>query len=159
MSEEKKRKIVWGVAGVIVLIVVFLIGMFFGKGQTPSRSQGMQSFGQNGNGIANTRNVKIGGNFGGSTFGKIIAKDDKSITVQIISGGADAGTQIGSRIIFLGESTTISKQASAKISDLAIGTQVTVRGAANTDGSVNAQSIQIVPEIQKPTKTAPNMVQ
>jgi len=150
------KKIVWGIVGIVVLIGVFYGGMVFGKSQNPTGGQGMPAFGQNGNFAtrnSGNSNTKIGGNFGGATFGKIIAKDSKSITVQIMSG-TDSANQVGSRIIFLGTDTTVTKQASGTLNDLAVGTEVTIRGTANTDGSINAQSVQIVPAsmaIPKPT--------
>jgi uncharacterized membrane protein len=153
---SKNKKIVCVVVGIVVLVGVFYGGMVFGKSQTPARGQNMQGFGQNG-----VKTTKIGGNFGGATFGKIIAKDSKSITIQIMSG-ADSGNQIGSRIIFLGTDTTVTKQASSTLNDLVVGTEVTVRGTANTDGSVNAQSVQIVPANtinQKTPTPTPSVVQ
>jgi hypothetical protein len=147
---SKNKKIVYVVVGIVVLVGVFYGGMVFGKSQNPTGNQGMPAFGQNG--FNRNSSTKVGGNFGGATFGKIIAKDSKSITVQIMSG-ADSANQVGSRIIFLGTDTTVTKQASSTLNDLAVGTEVTVRGTANTDGSINAQSVQIVPANMTTPKT------
>lgn len=72
---------------------------------------------------------------GGFVAGEIIAKDDKSITVKLRDGG--------SKIVFLTNATPITKSANGSINDLQIGGQVTISGAVNQDGSVNAQSVQI----------------
>ena len=81
------------------------------------------------------------GNSGGSDFisGKIISKDDKSLTVKLPNGG--------SKIIFFSESTEISKFASGSANDLEIGKTITVNGTANQDGSITSNSIQIRPEM------------
>jgi hypothetical protein len=60
----------------------------------------------------------------------------------------------GSKIVFLDTNTKITKQAEGSASDLAVGTQVSVSGAPNADGSVNAQMVQIRPVLPatKPTQ-------
>jgi len=136
------KKIGLGIVGVIVLIGVFYGGMVYGKSQIPARGQGMQAFGQN-NALGargGTRNV------GGFTAGQIIAKDANSITVQLMASGPDSTTQVGSKIVFLSTSTTVTKSVNGTIADLAIGAQVSITGTPNTDGSVNAQAVQIRPQ-------------
>ena len=101
------------------------------------RQQRLQELGANAG--AGFRGGAGGGQRGGGglTAGEIIAKDDKSITVKLSDGG--------SKIIFLSDSTTISKMTDGTKSDLEIGKQVTVNGSANSDGSVTAQNIQLRP--------------
>jgi hypothetical protein len=127
------KKIVYVIVGAIVLVGVFYGGMLYGKGQnqTPANGTGGATFAG-----ARTRGA---GSFGGATVGQIISEDSSSITVALPAGG--------SKIVFLDNTTPITKQASGKMSDLTIGTNVSVVGTANTDGSVSAQAIQIRPNM------------
>ncbi|MCX6752517.1 MAG: DUF5666 domain-containing protein [Candidatus Nomurabacteria bacterium] len=128
--------------GVIVLVAVFYGGMVYGKSQIPARG-GNLAFGQNPNGASGMRGARTGGGF---TAGKIISKDATSITVQIMAGGpASPSTQGGSKIIFVDNNTKVTKQANGALSDLAVGTDVSVTGTPNADGSISAQSVQIRP--------------
>ncbi len=131
---DKNKKIGLGVLGIIVLVGVFYGGMVYGG--TNVRASMMSRGGQTFNPMGGARGAR-GGIGGGFTAGTILAKDDKSITLQIMGGG--------SKIIFLDTNTKVSKQTEGSIADLAVGTQVSVTGAANADGSVNAQTVQIRP--------------
>ena len=96
------------------------------NGQANSRGQG-----EPGNGNA------FGGGFGGGTRGEILSKDDKSATLKLADGG--------SKIIFVSNETDIQKMTKGTLADLTTGMQILVSGDANSDGSVNAKSINIVP--------------
>ena len=72
---------------------------------------------------------------GGITSGQIISKDDTSITVKLTTGG--------SKIIFLTPSTIITKNTTGSVGDLVLNESVVVNGSLNSDGSINAQSIQL----------------
>jgi hypothetical protein len=134
MKKENNKKIGFVIGGIVVLIGVFYCGMVYGKSIKPAGTAGLQAFG----GARGTR----GGGGGGFTTGEILSKDDKSITLKLMNGG--------SKIIFLDANTKISKSVSGSTADLSVGTQVSVMGAANTDGSVNAQSVQIRPNTALP---------
>lgn len=138
------KKIGLVIMGIIILIGVFYGGMVYGKNQTPTR--GTQIFDPNNmpngmpSGMPNgeTRNTRNGAGLGGLTSGEIISKDDKGITIKLQNGG--------SKIIFLGTTTTVAKTATGSVTDLTVGTQVFVTGTTNTDGSITAQSVQIRPQ-------------
>jgi hypothetical protein len=142
------KKIGLMIIAIIVLVIVFYGGMVYGKGQTGGRGQGMQVFGQN---SLSGRNGMMGGkNSNGNVFGKIIAKDANSITVEMRAPGNPndtTTTNTGSKIVFYTDKTAVSKTVDGTINDLAVGTQVSINGTSNTDGSVNAQSVQIRPNI------------
>ena len=96
------------------------------------RQQRRQELGANAGGF---RGGSGGGQRGGGGFttGEIISKDDKSVTIKLRDGG--------SKIVFLSDSTEITKSANGTFVDLEVGKNVSVNGTANSDGSVTAQSI------------------
>jgi len=102
------------------------------------RQQRLQELGANAG--ARFRGGAGGGQRGGGGFtvGEIIAKDDKSVTVKLQNGG--------SKIIFLSDSTEITKSAAGALSDLEIGKNISVNGSTNSDGSVTAKTIQLRPQ-------------
>ncbi|MEI6280646.1 MAG: hypothetical protein WCP17_01445 [bacterium] len=146
MNKNNKIGLIVGV--IIVLVAVFYGGMTYGGNNVRASISSRGSvFGQNGAGgmMRGTRNGA-----GGFTAGQVIAKDANSITVQLGAGGTNpqqggASQGSGSKIIFLSGNTKITKQADGTANDLTVGTEVTVSGAANTDGSINATTIQIRP--------------
>ena len=78
-------------------------------------------------------------NIDGATpvVGKIVSADANSITVQLMDGS--------SKIVNLMDSTKISKADTALKSDLTTGQMVAAFGTANSDGSINAQTVQLNP--------------
>jgi hypothetical protein len=139
MKKENNSRIILGIVGIIVLVGVFYVGVSYGKSQIPVRDQGAQAFGSgNFAGGAGTRGTRTGE----FTTGEIISKDATSMTVKLLAGG--------SKIIFLNSSAKITKSVDGSLADLAIGTQVSVSGTLNPDGSINGQSVQIRPNIVPP---------
>lgn len=127
-----------GVVWVVVIVVAaFYGGMVYGKSGSPTR-------GQFGNGQFTGRldgttgmGVRGGMNGGGFTAGEIISKDELSITIKMQDGST--------KIVLVGSSTQVMKSTTGSSDDLTTGTNVTVTGTANSDGSVTAQSVQIRP--------------
>lgn len=126
---------------IIIIVVIVAAGAFFvgtkiGKGKGGFPTGGPQEFGQ-----ANGSGLKNGGRGAGDNFinGKIVAKDDTSITVKLQDGG--------SKILFYSGTTEISKFTSGSINDLEIGKSIMATGQTNSDGSVTTKTIQMRPEI------------
>jgi hypothetical protein len=84
--------------------------------------------------------------------GEIIGTDGKSITIKLPTGG--------SKIIFLSDSTKITKSVDASMADLLTGITVMTSGKTNTDGSITAKTIQINPNLSTlPSPTQPTQQQ
>jgi hypothetical protein len=83
--------------------------------------------------------------FGGATIGEIVSQDPTSITVKLQDGS--------SKIVNISDSTTISKSATGSKSDLTKGARVMVFGTAGSDGSINAQNVQLNPMMRMPGTT------
>lgn len=140
-SFSTTQKVSAVVVAIILAVGLFYGGVAYGKSQSPrsqfgARNGMMGGFGggsaQNGQGQARLRNTN-----GGFVAGEIISKDAQSVTVKLSDGG--------SKIIYTSASTTVYKTAEGSMSDLSQGTNVTVQGSTNSDGSITAQSIQIRP--------------
>lgn len=117
---------------IVVAIVIggasFYGGMLYGKSTRPDLSANLNR--QRGNGAQQN---------GGFSGGKIIKKDNNSITVGLNNGG--------SQIILFSDTTKIMKSVQGLTNDLTSGEQITVNGSKNQDGSITAQSIQIRPAV------------
>ena len=106
-------------------------------GHAGTRQYGERWQGRGGNNAVRRRKEgRIGGDF---VRGEIISKDEESITIKLPNNG--------SKIIFLSSDTKITKTLDGISDDLKEGTQVSVSGKQNQEGSMTAQSIQIVPQL------------
>lgn len=135
---------------IVVAIVVGGVGFFGGmqyqKTQAASGTAAFYQGGQRGGGPNGGRFFQRGGAGGMATIEKIVSSDANSITVAMQDGS--------SKIINISSSTRIEKTSSASISDLTKDTQVAVIGTTNSDGSINAQNVQINPLFRmRPTGT------
>lgn len=141
MNNSTNKKVVTGVVAVIIAVVIFFGGMKYGQARTRGGMMNLNVQGRNQAFGAGTFGGRTGGPRGGqmagAVLGEILSKDDKSITVKLPNGG--------SKIVFTSGSTQVMKQVVGSLSDLVVGTNVTVLGSANSDGSVTAQSVQIRP--------------
>ena len=129
------------VGAIIVLIIVaggsFYAGTSYAKGKAPARGQ-FAAGGTGAAGFAGRGGAGAGGARGGFTAGQIVSASNGSISIQQQNGSS-------SEIVLISPSTQILKTVAGSASDLTQGTQVTVTGSANADGSMSASSIQIRP--------------
>lgn len=131
MKINDKKAVVYLSVAAVVGIALFWGGMQYGR-QTVSngaQDRGGQRMGGAG---ASRRNNFMTGGFAG---GEIASVDDKSITLKMQDGST--------RFVFFSPATKILKSVDGAVGDLVAGKQVTVSGAANSDGSITAQSIQL----------------
>jgi hypothetical protein len=127
----KNKKLVKIIIYAVILIIVFLAGLFLGKAipnTSPANNKGFSS---------STRGT-VGARLssGGFASGKIESKDSQSITLQLPNGNSE--------VVFYSSSTQVIKPSQASLNDISVGTQVMIGGTQNSDGSLTAQSIQIV---------------
>lgn len=106
---------------------------------SPEERQARMQQNGGGGGFRGGRAGGPGGMADGFVSGEIISKDDKSVTVKLRDGG--------SVIVFVSDSTKISKQTDGSTEDLTASTNVIVSGDKNSDGSYTAKSIQLVPAL------------
>jgi len=123
------------IIAVIITVIVaggggYYAGMKFGGAKASTDPRAGRS-GQFGAGAG----ARVRG--GGYANGEIIKKDDQSITIKSTDGS--------SKIVFIGEKTTVSKSVDGSKTDLEVGKTVMVNGTTNTDGSVTAQMINLRP--------------
>lgn len=133
----KKKIVTWAVIGAIVIGgSSFYGGMKYAEGYATSGFRG-GAF-QRGAGTGRFGGIGAGafaGGRGGFATGRILSKDNKSITVKLPDGG--------SQIVFLATTTEVMKTASSTVSDLTVGDAVMVNGTPNSDGSMTARTIQL----------------
>lgn len=123
----------------VVIIVVIVAAAGFWGGMTYEKSKAASFAGAGAGG-----NARYGGRFGGGAGGasammpvngKITASGNNSITVQLSDGS--------SKIVDLTSTTKINKSSTGSVSDLTTGQNVTAFGAANSDGSITAQAVNV----------------
>jgi hypothetical protein len=122
MKKSKSGLAMW------VLVVVALSGTFYG-GMKYDQTRRPKMGNRPGIGAITNGNSFIGG--------EILSKDDKSITIKLPTGG--------SKIIFVSDSTQVTKSATGSLGDLTVGQQVSVNGKTNTDSSITATTVSLRP--------------
>ena len=123
---------------VSIAIVSLVIGVgigYGGAGMLRSAAPAQNAQG----GFAGTRGggMRGGGAGGGFLSGTVAAKDSGSITINTRDGN--------SHVVLVTPATNVSKSVSGAISDVSVGSSVTVSGTANGDGSISASLIQLRP--------------
>lgn len=137
-----KQYVMYTAIAILGGVFGFFGGMQFQKAQTPQFGafRNGSGSGLQGNGVAQG-NRMMGGDNNRMGFrplnGEIISADDTSLTIKMQDGS--------SKIVLLTDATEINTAATASASDLKIGETVLVIGRTNTDGSVEAQNIQLNP--------------
>lgn len=133
---NKQTKLIIG--GLVIAGVSFFAGAKYDQSKTASLFS-TSGFTQNGQRMGSGFGQRGAGmrSFNGAA-GTIVSKDATSITLSLRDGS-------GSKIVFLSASTTIMKTTDGTTGDLIPGKDVSVNGSANSDGSINAQSIQVRP--------------
>ncbi|MDB5194520.1 MAG: hypothetical protein JWN50_534 [Parcubacteria group bacterium] len=121
------------IIGAVVLVgIAFYGGVKYAEAKSVSAASTFAGR-QTGAAGAGARGAR--GAFAGATAGEILTKDNESFTVKLQSGG--------SKIVFLGASTTVMKAVTGSVNDLVVGQTVIVSGTPNSDGSVTASSIEL----------------
>lgn len=126
----------------IIILVIIVGGVGFFGGMKYQQSVSLQNNRQGfyGQGRGRTMMGGRGGSglsAGRQVIGTILSQDNNSITVKLNDGST--------KIVILNDSTNINKASKASKTDLTVGSQIAVFGAANSDGSVTAQNIQLNP--------------
>ncbi|MBN1325632.1 hypothetical protein JW977_01455 [Candidatus Falkowbacteria bacterium] len=116
---------------IFVIAIVVISALSFYGGMRCAQNKRNLGFSQ-GPGQLNSQGIRMNN---GMTSGEILAIDDNSVTLKM--------KESGSKIILLSDSTAISKMTDSSKTDLIVGTNVTVTGTTNSDGSITAKSIQI----------------
>jgi hypothetical protein len=138
---NKQNKIIIG--GIVVIILAFFGGMKFGEARGVTAKLGfgpaaMMAQGQGGRaGVGMGGRAGAGRQNGGFVTGQILSKDETSLTVKLPTGG--------SKVVILSTTTPVSKMAAGSYNDLSVGSEVMVTGSTNTNGSVNATSVELRP--------------
>lgn len=109
------------------------------------RQQRFRDFGVNsGNGSSQDHEgSSFRGGFGSGSggirplAGEIITQSEDSFTIKLSSGST--------KIIFVNDSTQITKSVDGSLDDLMEGEQIFISGDENPDGSYTAQTIQLTP--------------
>lgn len=69
--------------------------------------------------------------------GEVISKDEKSLTLKLPDGST--------RIVFISDSTKVSKMVKGNLNDIEPGKQVLIIGSQTTEGTFFADQIQLSP--------------
>jgi len=124
---------------IIILVAVILAGAggFFGGMEYRLGANVGGTFRDHQRGDFSARGGPAFGGRGQPLFGEIISQGEGSFTIKLSDGST--------RIIFISDSTQITKSIVGILDDLEITGQIFVSGEENPDGSYTAKTIQIRP--------------
>ncbi len=126
-KNKSKHKLTMFASIFIIIVIAFFAGTKYQASKAPSFDR---------NRLAGMSNRGMGQAGGVNMLrGEINQKDGDTLTIKLADGS--------SKIVFLSDTTTISKSEQGTGDDLVTGNQVVVFGQTNSDGSVTAQNIQL----------------
>ncbi|MDD4135762.1 MAG: DUF5666 domain-containing protein [Candidatus Shapirobacteria bacterium] len=148
----KNLKEIFSKSTIIVSLIALIIGFFGGfiyqKSKMPSFPGGNMKNGQfqmaggsdsnrSGNrpSSGNTGNQQGQRLFAKETIGEVTSVDDSSITVKTPDGS--------SKIVMISDSTTVNQATKVDKTNLKVGSQVSISGNQNTDGTVTGKIINL----------------
>jgi hypothetical protein len=139
------------ITGIVALIVGAGLGYFGGRAFAAAGPARGAAFAGRAGFAASSTAFARGGNqaFGAALSGTIAAADAGSITLDTRDGS--------SHVILLTPDTAISKSAAGSLADLSPGSAVSVMGTTNSDGSVSATSIELLPAGRATAPVAPGV--
>lgn len=118
----------------VVVAVVFGGGGFFGGMKYQASKTPTMTI--RGGGPGGTFAGRRGGPNGASFLnGQVASINGSTATIKLMNGG--------SQIVVLAPSTAYRKAVDGTAADMAVGSNVTITGTSNSDGSLTAQSVQI----------------
>jgi len=134
----------------IVILAVVAIGAFYGGMKYGGRNDLSARFpGGNFENLSQEERQAMfqGGGMGGEMHrddgfvsGKILSVDEVSVTVELRDGG--------SKIVFVSDEIRVTTLVEGVLGDLKEGDSVIINGQSNSDGSVTAETLQVVPEMR-----------
>ena len=124
------------VIAIVVAVVAFFGGMKYDQSSAKTGNNMSQQSGYSGAG-GFRRFGSNGQNNANVVRGQVVSSDANSITVKLSDGS--------SKIINISGNTMFVKSSKASQSDVQSGQTVAAFGMANSDGSIDAQSVQINP--------------
>jgi len=128
------KKLQLAIIIILITVVSFYGGMKYSKSDTTGEiSRNFSAMRQRTGGGTRT-NRGMSGEF---LRGEVINADAQSVTMKLRDGG--------SKIVFIGESTKITKSVDGTLSDLEAGNQILATGEENSDGSYTADNIRLEP--------------
>ena len=134
---SKENYIITVIVAVVLIIGAYMLGAHnAAKAKTAMR-------GQYGAGMTGGRTGGAGGMRGaGFLTGTVLSKDASTITIKMADGST--------KIVLYSGSTQVMHTTAGTIDDVAVGSQVSVQGTANSDGSTTASNISIRPATATP---------